>query len=270
MVRWSSVETQKSFVAITGASRGLGRCIALQFGAKFPPDSGLVLMARNLEALESVKSEMISQSLNVKIVVRQYDQGNTEDADYFNDIFTDLLSTNNISPSDFEQFMIVHNCANIGDVSKHSLELSDAKFVQKYFDVNLTGMILLNTSFFRTFSDSTKARVVVNMTSAVTSTPLPTMHLYCAGKASRDMFMRVLAVEDPSLRILTFAPGASDTDGTRGIEANSRSKPLIETLKQLRNNGKITFPETPISKLVQILEENSFENAVYVESDKLF
>ncbi|XP_060083853.1 sepiapterin reductase-like [Ylistrum balloti] len=268
MEKRENIFLKKSFVAITGASRGLGRCIALQFGAKFPPDSVFVLMARNLEALENVKSEMISQSPNAKIVVRQYDQGNTEDADYFNDIFTELLSTNNISPTDFEQFMIVHNCANIGDVSKKSLELSDSKFVRKYYDTNLIGMILLNTSFFRTFSDSTKSRVVINMTSPGTSTPLSTMHLYLAGKAARDMFMRVLAIENPSLRILTFAPGAVDTDML--LEAESKSQTMCNLLTQFRKDGKITLPETPISILVKILEENSFENAVYLESDKLF
>ncbi|XP_060083852.1 sepiapterin reductase-like [Ylistrum balloti] len=268
MEKGESVFLKKSFVAITGASKGLGRCIALQFGAKFPPDSVFVLMARNLEALENVKSEMISQSPNAKIVVRQYDQGNTEDAGYFNDIFTELLSTNNISPTDFEQFMIVHNCASTGDVSKNSLELSDSKFVRKYYDINLIGMILLNTSFFRTFSDSTKSRVVVNMTSSGTSTPVPSMHLYCAGKAARDMFMRVLAIENPSLRILTFAPGAVDTDMLR--EAESKSHLLSDLLTQFRKDGMITLPETPISILVKILEENSFENAVYLESDKLF
>ncbi|OWF39682.1 sepiapterin reductase-like [Mizuhopecten yessoensis] len=261
---------KKTFVVITGASRGLGRCMALQFGAKFPATSVLVLMARNVEALESVKSEVLSLAPNISVLVRQYDQGHSENKDYFKDIFNEIIAENNFSQADFEQYMIVHNCATIGDVTKTSLDLSDSTFVRRYFDINLTGMILLNTSFFQTFSDSTKSRVVVNMTSAGTSTPVPPLQLYCAGKAARDMYMRVLAVEEPSLRILTFAPGASDTDMMRGLENMCPLKSMVEMLKQFRIDGTTTLPDVPISKLVQILEENRFENAVYVESDKIF
>ncbi|OWF39678.1 sepiapterin reductase-like [Mizuhopecten yessoensis] len=270
MAEHPNIFLKKSFVAITGASRGLGRSIAIQFSVKLPPNSVIVLMARNKEALESVKCEVSSVALDINIVVRQYDQGNAANGDYFKDIFNDLLLENNISQNDFEQYMIVHNCAILCDVSKRSLELSDSTSVRKYFDINLTGMILLNTSFFQTFCGSTKSRVVVNMTSVASLTPMPALHLYCAGKAARDMYMRVLAVEEPSLRILTFASGVSDTDMVKEMERLTLNESSVDMLKKMRADGKMTLPETPIAKLVQILEENKFENAVYIESDKLF
>ncbi|OWF39687.1 sepiapterin reductase-like [Mizuhopecten yessoensis] len=264
MADHTNIFLKKTFVAITGASRGLGRSIALQFSVNLPANSVIVLMARNSQALESVKFEVMSVAPNIKVLVRNYDQGNLENTDYFKDIFNELLLQNDISRDDFEQYIIVHNCATIGDVTKRSLELSDSTLVRKYYDINLTGMILLNTSFFQTFSDSTKSRVVVNMTSTSTYDPLASFHLYSAGKAARDMYMRVLAVEEPSLRILTFAPGASDTDMAKEVERLCMNKPFLERLKGLRADGKLTRPDTPISKLVQILEENTFENAAYV------
>ncbi|OWF39685.1 sepiapterin reductase-like [Mizuhopecten yessoensis] len=259
---------KKTFVAITGACRGLGRSIALQFGAKFPPNSVMVLM--DILPLESVKSEVLSVAPNIDVLVRHFDQGNSEDKNYFKGIFSRLLQDNNFSQNDFEQYMIVHDCATMGDLSKRSLELSDSTFVRKYFDINVTGMILLNTSFFQTFSDSSKSRVVVNMSSAHTSVPLASYHLYCAGKAARDMYMRVLAVEEPSLRILIFSPGCSDTDMAKQVEKTCMDKSVVEMLQKFRADGTMTSPDVPISTLVQILEENTFENAVYVESVKLF
>ncbi|OWF39680.1 sepiapterin reductase-like [Mizuhopecten yessoensis] len=261
MEKHKNVFLKKSFVVITGASRGLGRCMALQFGGKFPSGSVLVLMARNADALTSVRSDMLSAAPNINVVVMQYDQGNVEN---IKEIFNDLLAGNNFSKNDFEQYMIVHNCATVGDVTKKSLELSDSTSVRKYFDINLTGMILLNTSFFQTFSDSTKSRVVINMTSSATTTPLGYMQLYCAGKAARDMFMRVLAVEEPSLRILTFSPASSDTALRREVENLCPDKSMTDALKRFREDGTTKPPESQISKLVQILEENTFENAAYL------
>ncbi|OWF39686.1 sepiapterin reductase-like [Mizuhopecten yessoensis] len=267
MAEHPNIFLKKTFVAITGASRGLGRSIALQFGAKFPNNSVMVLM--DVLPLDSVKSELLSGSRNMDVLVRHFDQGNLEDKYYFKGIFTKLLQEYNFSQNNFEQYMIVHNCATLCDVSKKSLELSDSTSVRKYFDINLTGMILLNSSFFQTFSDSTKSRVIVNMTSAVTSTPMASVHLYCAAKAARDIYMRVLAVEEPSLRILTFAPGISDTDMTKQAEQLCFNKTNVDMIKKTRANGKMTLPDTPVGKLVQILEENKFENAVYVESDDI-
>ncbi|XP_033744948.1 sepiapterin reductase-like [Pecten maximus] len=269
MENQKNIFLKKTFVAITGASRGLGRCIALQFAAKFPPNSVFVLMARNEQKLESVKSEILSQTPNVTVLVRQYDQSSVE-KDYFKGIFNEVLSGNYLSENDFDQVMIVHNCAKAVALSKYCLELCDSEEVRNAFNINLIGMILLNTSFFQTFSDSKKSRVVVIMSSACTSIPMRCMHLYSAAKAGRDMYMRVLAAEEPSLRILTFAPGASYTDMMTEVETDCTDKVIADMLKQFREDGKVTLPEVPISKLVQILEENTFENAVYVESESLF
>ncbi|OWF39677.1 hypothetical protein KP79_PYT19099 [Mizuhopecten yessoensis] len=97
--------------------------MAKQCSDKLPPNSVIVLMARNKEALESVKCEVSSVALDINIVMRQYDQGNAENGDYFKDIFNDLLLENIISQNDFKQFMIVHNCATLCGVTKISLEL---------------------------------------------------------------------------------------------------------------------------------------------------
>ncbi|XP_033761982.1 sepiapterin reductase-like [Pecten maximus] len=269
MEQQQNIFLKKTFVAITGASKGLGRCIALQFAAKFPVNTVFVLMARNEQALENVKSEITSKTPNVTVLVQQYDQGSVG-KDYFKDIFNEILSGNNLSENDFEQFMIVHNCATATDGSKRSLELCDSVEVRSNFDINLTGMILLNTSFFQTFSDSKKSRVVVNMSSISGSAPMTCLHLYCAGKAARDMYMRVLAAEEPSIRILTFAPGVVDTDMLKGVERGCTDDAMVAMLKQFREGGKVTLPEIPISKLVEILEANTFENAVFTESDTLF
>ncbi|XP_069112521.1 sepiapterin reductase-like [Argopecten irradians] len=261
-----SIFIPKTFAVITGASRGLGRSMALQFGAKFPDGSVLVLMSRNVENLESVKSEVTLSSPNIKVLVQQYDQGDVENVEFFKGVFSNILLENCFNVSDFDQYMIVHNCASLGDITKRSLEVSDFRSVRTYYDVNVTGMILLNTSFFQTFSDSSKPRIVINISSACACAPLAAFGLYCSGKIARDMYMRVLAEEEPSLRILTFAPGCADTEMSREVETLC----LNSSMKTFRANGIMKHPDVPITILVKILEENEFENAAFIESEKVF
>ncbi|XP_033762779.1 sepiapterin reductase-like [Pecten maximus] len=263
MEKQENIFLKKSFVAITGASRGIGKSIALMFAVKFPQNSVLLLMARNVEDLESVRTELQATAPNITVLVRQYDQGKTDEG-YFNGIFDSIITENKLSKDDFEQVMLVHNCASTGDKDKTALQLFDADRVRSYYDVNLCGMILLNTSFFTTFCDPSPSRVVVNVTSGASWTAVPSLHLYCSGKAARDMFFRVLSAEEPSIRVLTYAPGAVDTDMLRDVEANAWSTSYREVLKGLRQNGEVTTPEESVADLERVLEDNTFENAAHV------
>lgn len=47
----------------------------------------------------------------------------------------------------------------------------------------------------------------MNISSLCAREPFPSWALYCAAKAARDMLFRVLAVEEPGLRVLNYAPG---------------------------------------------------------------
>jgi len=45
------------------------------------------------------------------------------------------------------------------------------------------------------------------MTSLLGIEPYKSVGYYCVGKASREMFFRVLALENPTLNILSYSPG---------------------------------------------------------------
>lgn len=54
-------------------------------------------------------------------------------------------------------------------------------------------------------------RTVVNISSLCALKPFPSWVLYCTGKAARDMMFRVLAEEEPDVRVLNYAPGECPT-----------------------------------------------------------
>lgn len=47
----------------------------------------------------------------------------------------------------------------------------------------------------------------MNISSLCAVKPFKNWALYCSGKASRDMMFQVLALEEPDVRVLNYAPG---------------------------------------------------------------
>ena len=77
-----------------------------------------------------------------------------------------------------------------------------------------SSVILLNAAFLRlTSSLPSKVTVkVINITSLCALQPFKSWGLYCIGKAGRDMLFKVLAAEEPTIRVLSYSPGPLDTN----------------------------------------------------------
>ncbi|XP_069114611.1 sepiapterin reductase-like [Argopecten irradians] len=257
---------RKSFVVITGASRGIGKQIATKFAAALSNTSFFLLLARNVAALEDLASVLMTSHPGVQVSCRKFDQG-ILDQDIFDTLFVSVLKEHGLKIDDFEQSVIVHNCATVGDVSKNALEMTEVTPLQKFFEINVTGMILLNSAFFKTFG-TVKNRLIVNITSESSKIPYPSMSIYCASKAARDMFFRVLAAEDPSIRVLTYSPGPCDTDMLANIRDKSCGE-LSGVLKNYYNEGKVLSCEASVDKMIAFLNKNTFKNAEAIlgESD---
>jgi len=175
-----TIFVRKSFVAITGASRGFGKAIAVKFAQKLPSSSVFVLLARNVSDMEGVRNEMQALVKDLKVYVKAFDQGNM-DQGVFNDIIQNIITEYKINIQDFQQAVIVHNAVSMGDVTKLATQMTQVSTVKSTFEINVSGMILLNAAFFQVFSDSSKSRLVVNVTSDNTTNADPSLSLYCSG-----------------------------------------------------------------------------------------
>ncbi|XP_033762524.1 sepiapterin reductase-like [Pecten maximus] len=258
-----SLFEKKSFVVIAGASRGLGKSISAKLVEAFPRSSFFLFLARKKATLEAVASELMTSYPGVQIGSRTFDQGNL-DQNIFDTLFVDVLKDYGLKVDDFEQSVIVHNCASVGDVSKYAWEMTEVTPVQKFFEINVTGMILLNSAFFKTFGQM-KSRLIVNITSDNAKIPYPSMSVYCASKAARDIFFRVLVVEDPSIRVLSYSPGPCDTELLASVRDSCSSQELAGELKGFYSEGKVLSCDTSAEKMLAFLKKNTFKNAEYVE-----
>ena len=108
-------------------------------------------------------------------------QGKTETD--FDKWLTLVLKEQNVAPTDFEQAIIIHNAASMGDISKNLSQIGGSKEVSDYFNLNLTSFVVLNSVFLHHFPASqVKNRMVVNISSICALQPFKSWSLYCAGE----------------------------------------------------------------------------------------
>ncbi len=162
-----------------------------------------------------------------------------------------------------QQFVLLHNSATLGDITKPMVEQSDPQMVQDYLALNFTSMYVLTARFLTRFK--TGHRMVFNHTSSLAFVFLPCFSLYSSGKAARNAFMGVIAVENPDVRVLSYSPGAVDTDMLRSIRDTSFSENTSDKIGQLYEDKKVLSTQESIAKLVRILSEDKFENGANID-----
>jgi len=269
---------------ITGASRGIGQAIAASVSPLLlkKDTTGLVyvLIARSSAGLQStvdtINHQLSSQSpsingSNIKImpfVVDLEDLSTLEGS--LSNVLTSVVPQHEI----FDTTILFNNAGSVGPLGlAHTL--TSLTGIQRAIDLNITSSIWLSSLFIRTFGPHTQRQCrVVNISSICAIQPFPTMSLYCAGKAARDMFHSVLAkdlasVSDSfpsSMKVLNYAPGPCKTEMTQEL---SRSTELEPTLSQYFNNayneGTLIDPWDSADRLVQLLIKDDFESGAHVD-----
>lgn len=249
-----------TFCLITGASRGIGRSTAIELAKVVAPNSSFYLLARNKAKLEET-ADVIKKELDGKIDVTciSADLSTEESATkLYNDIFE------NIEVARYSHAILVHNVASTG-MSKFARELDDVQFLQRFLLLNVTAPIVLTSSFFSCFGhgkDSTR-KTIIQVTSSNATTPYKTMHIYGMAKAGRDMFFKVMALEEPEVRVLSYDPGAVDTE----MYKETYGTPDSEFLEQLKGYAKQSYflqPEQSASALIKALQEDKYVSAEVV------
>ena len=173
---------RKTFLVVTGGSKGLGSCIAHRFSKHMPEGSIIVLIARSKDGLEATKEKIQKDASHVQVNMLAADLSKLDDVHLYK-CLKDTLDHYNVTPGDFEQALVVHNAASMGDVSKTFTQIHETQFLRSYWDLNLTSVIGLNWAFFKVFSQkSIKHRVVINISSICALQPFKSWSLYCSGR----------------------------------------------------------------------------------------
>ena len=195
---------------VTGASRGIGRAIALALGAR---GATVIVTARSAEAAGRTADEIVTGGGSARPLVLDIADDRSVDA-----AMADLLREHATIP------LLVNNAGITRDSLLMRMKKEDW---DRVIDTNLTGIYRICRSLVPSMVKARYGRIV-NVTSVVARSGNPGQANYAAAKAGTEGFTRSLAHELASRNITVncVAPGFIDTDMTRKLTDAQRTSLL--------------------------------------------
>lgn len=278
-----SNDQPSSLVVITGASKGIGRAIAISMtdsckeSKALPLPIHLVLIARSAEKLtETVEfvREACGEMAGVITTCHNVDLSNLDTlSSDLNDIFDPLKQTK------YQNCWLFNNAGSVEPLGATST-LADGSIseLRTAIDLNVTSAMWLSSKFTKTFASDTTSIRVINISSLCAIEPFATMAVYCAGKAARDMFHMVLAKEAGGkegesvdtksvlFKVLNWAPGACDTVMTDVLaDCPHLDAGLHDYFASSKKESKLIDPLDSARKLVDILVKDDYGSGSHID-----
>lgn len=243
----------EKIAVITGASRGIGRAIALRLAK----DGALVAVnyQKNSQAAEAVVGDITKAGGQAFSV--QGDMGSVEEIRRF----FQLLDSELTERRGTNQFDILVNNAGIG--RQGTVESTSEEVFDELFAVNVKGPFFVAQEAIRRIRDGGR---IINLSSALSRHPLPQMAAYSMGKAAINLFSMVLAAElgKRGITVNAIAPGLTATDFT----ARTREDPqMVERVSAHTALGRIGEAED-IARVAAFLasEDARWVTGQYIEA----
>nr|CDS31257.1 expressed conserved protein [Hymenolepis microstoma] len=279
---WSNADC---FVVVTGASRGFGRAFCIQLlkevaephSSHCPPANSLTffLLGRDVEALCETESEIIASipedgSTSVTVYFaggENLDMESIDSATLTKALQPIYDAMAKCAGSGRPQWnLLVNNVGTLGNIkdrADQNLSMSD---LQSYFRVNLFSQIILTNVFLNQVapmkndedSSSHPPTTVLTISSLSAIKPYSHMLSYCCGKAARDMHLRCLAVDRPSISCFIYSPGPLLTAMYDQLEKEQGDMKSRALFKERREQGLVIQPMESARMCVRWLRRQRF------------
>ena len=228
---------QDKTALITGASRGIGRAIALELAK-----SGvkrLLLVARSRQKLAEVAAEL--QSFEVEVITLSLD-------------LRQPINVNIAIARAWRQYAPIHLLVNCAGVAHQSPFLqSNLPKVEEEISLNIMGMMTITRLIARRMAKQGQG-TIVNVSSLMGKVAAPTMSTYSATKFAILGFTQALRTElaPYNLKVVALLPTLTETE-------------MSQKLKRFRGVKSIT-PEQVAQALIIGLQRETPEILVGVQS----
>ncbi len=196
-----------SRVWVTGASRGLGRAMALGFAAA---GAQVALTARSADGIKEVAVEIEAMGGEPLVLV-----GSVSDSEA-------VSRSAAIIREEWGGLDVLVNCAGISPTFKRAELLEDEEW-RHVLDINVTGTFLCAREAGKLMLDS-GGGAVVNISSIHGQVGMERMLAYSASKGAVDSITRTLALEwaERGVRVNTISPGYFETDMTEALRGHQK------------------------------------------------
>ena len=201
---------QNKIAIITGASRGIGRSIALNF-AKNGASLALVCLS-DQTSLDSVKKE--AELLGAKVITLM---GDVASKVFCNEVISETMDA-------FGTVDILVNSA--GTITRAVTEELSSEEWHRVLDVNLSGVFYLSRSVLPIMRKNERGKII-NLTSQMAHMPHPSASpSYEVSKSGVVAFTRHLALEYAKFNVCVnnIAPGSIDTDLPKSMSTEARQR----------------------------------------------
>jgi len=211
---------------VTGASRGIGRAIALGLA-----ESGwdvAINYSRNAYAAEEVRREVEAHGRRGLIV--QADISNTDDRKRLVDQTTASLGAVEL---------LVNNAGVAPDVRADLLDASEESF-DRLININLKGPYFLTQLVARAMIASSTRGKIVNITSVSAYAASTNRGDYCVSKAGLAMMTQLYAARlaEHGINVYEIRPGIIETDMTGPVKEKYDKLIFEQDLTPIRRWGK--------------------------------
>jgi len=272
-------------VLLTGASRGFGRAVAEALAAQATRTGQqlhLILVARNAMGLSEteravttiVDSVLESGPSNQCVICTKF-AVDLKSPEALNDEIDNIICYTKAALGTRGELLLVHNAGTLGQLSYvQDLHASECMAAM---NLNVTSVSILTARVLREFaplcslaSSSTRIRIrIINVSSLLALQPFPAWSLYAAGKAARDMLMRVIATEAEArkedIRTLSYAPGPMQTAMVEEVMETCDDPGVRQKFHDMHREGLLLNPRDSADKLVQLLERDAYENGAHID-----
>jgi 3-oxoacyl-[acyl-carrier protein] reductase len=216
-------------VLVTGASRGIGRAIALALGAQGAGVAGTATSEQGAAAIQASFEKSAVRGIGLSLDV------------------TDPASIDAAIKSVEQAFGAPTVLVNNAGITRDNLlmRMKDDEWDQ-VLDTNLASVYRLSKACIRSMMKAKRGRII-NIGSVVASTGNPGQANYCAAKAGMVGFTKALAREVGSrgITVNAVAPGFIDTDMTRALPEAQR-----EALVKQIPAGRLGSPDDVAAAVV--------------------
>ncbi|XP_051907835.1 sepiapterin reductase a [Hippocampus zosterae] len=248
----------RALCIITGASKGFGRAVAKEMARLVEPGSAFVLVARSGDELRTLQTELAESGVEARCVVLDLSLNESPERV--------VRTAKEVFSPDMEHVILVNNAASLGDVSRFGKSFTSMAEVTSYLSFNVSSALCLTAGVLQAFPEqSGLRRCVINVSSLCALKPFASWVLYCSGKAARDMMFKVLAEEEPDLRVLNYAPGPLDTEMHIVARTETRDSSLRKVLSDMFAEGKLVKCEASCATMMKLLLEDKYKSGDHID-----